>query len=182
MALCDQLADFLSRIHGLPLERVRDVVLQDDTALDALLTEATQYVPLVDGYLLPDCRRALATFVNTPPPPEPAVLAFCHNDLGAEHLLAVSDGTVLSGVIDWSDAAVTDPARDLGLILRDLGPAVAKAVLSMTGATDPHATLVRAAFYARCRLLEDLAYGLRTPDRRHVEHALRHFGRTFGDG
>jgi aminoglycoside phosphotransferase (APT) family kinase protein len=34
-----------------------------------------------------------------------------HADLGAEHILEL-DGT-LTGIIDWSDAAITDPALDL---------------------------------------------------------------------
>jgi aminoglycoside phosphotransferase (APT) family kinase protein len=30
----------------------------------------------------------------------------------------------VTGIIDWSDAAIADPARDLALIYRDLGPEV----------------------------------------------------------
>jgi aminoglycoside phosphotransferase (APT) family kinase protein len=65
----------------------------------------------------------------------------------------------VTGVIDWSDAGLTDPAHDFGLILRDLGPtALAGAVRAYGG----EVSTVRAWFYARCKLLEDLAYGLRT--------------------
>lgn len=181
MALCDQLGSFISNIHGLPLDDVRDVAPRDDTGLDVFLAEATKHVPLVAGHLPPGGRRVLETFVSTPPPPRAAMVTFCHNDLGAEHLLATSEGTVLTGVIDWSDAAIADPARDLGLIFRDLGRDVAAAVLSLSDATRADTIWTRAAFYARCALLEDLAYGLLTPDRRYVEHALRRFNRTFSD-
>ena len=182
MALCDQLGSFLSGIHGLSLEHVRDVAPLEDTGLDVFLAEAMEHVPFVAGHLPPEGRRVLETFVSTPPPAAPSMVTFCHNDLGAEHLLAISDGTVLTGVIDWSDAALADPARDLGLIFRDLGPDVAAAVLSLSDLTHSDAMWIRAAFYARCALVEDLAYGLRAPDRRYVEHALRHFKRTFENG
>ncbi|HEY3034110.1 MAG TPA: hypothetical protein VGJ54_05560, partial [Streptosporangiaceae bacterium] len=61
-----------------------------------------------------------------------------------------------------SDAALTDPARDFGLVHRDLGPAALAAALTNYPAGDTAALRERAAFYARCGLLEDLAYGRKT--------------------
>lgn len=85
-------------------------------------------------------RDAVGAFLEEAPPPAAprAALVLCHDDLGIEHVL-VDDAGAVTGVIDWSDAAVADPAGDLGRIHRDLGPAV---------------------FRARCGALEDLAYGL----------------------
>ncbi|NLT05345.1 MAG: hypothetical protein GXY03_03445, partial [Solirubrobacterales bacterium] len=78
------------------------------------------------------------------------------------------------GVIDWADAAVTDPAKDLGLILRDLGEealAVAHArCVAALPAADP-GLLARAVFYARCLALEDLAHGLAGGDERYSRNA-----------
>ena len=37
----------------------------------------------------------------------------------------------------------------------------------------------RAVFYARCKLLEDIAYGLRTGARRYAQAGLAHLARTF---
>ena len=34
----------------------------------------------------------------------------------------------VTGVLDWGDAAITDPAYDIGLLYRDLGPAALDAV------------------------------------------------------
>jgi aminoglycoside phosphotransferase (APT) family kinase protein len=83
----------------------------------------------------------------------------CHDDLGIEHVLADGDGAV-TGVIDWSDAAVADPAGDLGRILRDLGPGALDAALAALAPDDPEAVGERAVLRARCGALEDLAYGL----------------------
>ena len=92
--------------------------------------------------------------VEPPPPADERVLA--HADLGAEHLLA-ADGR-LTGVIDWSDAAVTDPALDFGRPYRDFGPAFLDAMLRAYGRDSP-AFRRRITFFARCAALEDLAYG-----------------------
>jgi aminoglycoside phosphotransferase (APT) family kinase protein len=91
---------------------------------------------------------------NLPSPTDERVLA--HADLGAEHLLA-ADGR-LTGMIDWSDAAVTDPALDFARPYRDFGPAFLDAMLRAYGRDSP-AFRHRITFFARCAALEDLAYG-----------------------
>ena len=85
-----------------------------------------------------------------------------HNDLGIEHVLVATATGEITGVIDWSDAALTDAAYDFGLLHRDLGPAALATALTAYRAGDTAALRERAAFYARCSLLEDLAFGSRT--------------------
>jgi len=91
---------------------------------------------------------------TAPPPTAERVLA--HADLGAEHLLAAAGR--LTGVIDWSDAAVTDPALDIARPYRDFGPAFLDALLRAYGRDSPDFRR-RITFFARCAALEDLAYG-----------------------
>jgi aminoglycoside phosphotransferase (APT) family kinase protein len=173
------LSAFISALHSVPVSRVLGIAEPDNPGMGACRAEAERAWPVVAAILSHDCRHVVESFLRAPLPPEPHRLTFCHNDLGAEHLLATSDGTALTGVIDWSDATVADPARDLGLILRDLGPVVADAIATRTHAADDHAFMARAVFYARCALIEDLAYGLRTASRPYVAHALNTFWRTF---
>ncbi|WP_238010006.1 phosphotransferase [Dactylosporangium sp. AC04546] len=88
--------------------------------------------------------------------PEPARrLVLAHADLGAEHLLE-RDGAV-TGVIDWTDAAVTDPALDFARLYRDFGPAFLADTLDAYGGEPPAPE--RVTFFARCAALEDLAFG-----------------------
>ncbi len=56
------------------------------------------------------------------PQPRARTRVVAHADLGAEHILAL-DGR-LTGIIDWSDAAITDPAVDFARVYRDFGPGV----------------------------------------------------------
>lgn len=139
-----RLGAFLTELHAIELPLVAHLVpadpadpgdwLEDLTGPPALLAEVRATVPP------PGTRRVLA-----------------HTDLGAEHLLE-QDGAV-TGVIDWSDAAVTDPALDFARLLRDGGPGFLREVLDAYGLQRPDAdATARIAFFARCAALEDLAH------------------------
>jgi aminoglycoside phosphotransferase (APT) family kinase protein len=127
-------------------------------------------------------RRQVEDFLGRTPPAGPHVEAFCHNDLGAEHLLVDVGRGEITGIIDWTDAAVTDPARDLALIYRDLGPEVFERTLAHHGEPFDGADRERSAFYARCKLLEDVARGSSASGaRRYAEAGLAHLDRVFAD-
>ena len=70
-----------------------------------------------------------------------------------------SDLGEVTGIIDWSDAAICDRAHDFGLLLRDLGPGALDATLASYGTK---IDIERAWFYARCAAIEDLNYGVET--------------------
>jgi aminoglycoside phosphotransferase (APT) family kinase protein len=181
MVLVDQLVGFLTAIHGVPLGEVRHLVETDDYPFDAHLADAQSNFTRVASHLPPEGRRAVEAFLMASPPPASKTAVLCHNDLGAEHLLASHDGTIITGAFDWTDAAIADPAKDLGLPLRDLGPALIAAVAARLKSDAHERILERAKFYARCGLLEDLVYGLTVGHRRYAERAMAHLRLTFGD-
>ena len=112
--------------------------------------------PLLDGDTR---RRAQRLFdeVETLVDFEPVLL---HADLGPDHLL-VRDGR-LSGVIDWGDARVGDPALDYAWLLN--GPFADWDV-------DPDLRR-RARFYHRLGPWYETHYGLFTQQPAHVERGL----------
>jgi aminoglycoside 2''-phosphotransferase len=57
---------------------------------------------------------------------QPAVL---HGDLSPDHFLADTEQARLTGVIDWGDARIGDPAWDLVYIYEDYGPRTLNAFL-----------------------------------------------------
>lgn len=182
--LAPVLGGFLDGLHRAPSEKVEHLVERDTYPLAAWLEDAERDYRGIANRLPAAGRRLVEGFLGTPPPPEPRVLAFCHNDLGAEHLLvdagANAEAIAVTGVIDWADAAITDPARDLAMVYRDLGPDVFDLTLEHYGGRFDGADRGRATFYARCKLLEDAAYGFAVPSaRRHAETALAHLDRTF---
>lgn len=99
---------------------------------------------------------AVDVFLSDPLPAEareagPGVL--CHADLKGEHLFVSEDGTRLTAIIDWSDAAIADPACDLAGLAIWLGPGFVREVLRHYGGSADEGTYHRAVFLARAGLL-----------------------------
>jgi aminoglycoside phosphotransferase (APT) family kinase protein len=144
------LGELLTAMHAVPVDRWTDLVDTDDHPLAEWRREAaeTYATPPHDGY----------------------TTAFSHNDLGIEHVLIDPVAWTVTGVIDWSDAAIVDPAYDFGLLYRDLGPAALRRYRN--DASDAAALTERAVFYARCSVFEDLAYGVETGRDKYVDKSL----------
>ena len=105
-------------------------------------------------------RAAIETVLAGSAPTPPARRTLIHGDLGAEHVFV--DAGRITGIIDWGDAAIGDPALDHGHLLRDLGP--------IAGGGE------RARLYAVYTALEDLAYGLQTGRDSYRTNALAALG------
>ncbi|WP_214108998.1 phosphotransferase family protein [Acrocarpospora catenulata] len=177
--LAAPLGAFLNRLHTAPAERVAALVPRDAYSLEELREEAERdYRDIVPHIPVPS-RRHVEDFLARTAPREPDTLTFCHNDLGSEHILVNAETSTITGVIDWSDAAIADPAHDLALIFRDLGPEIFDLTLAHYEGPFDVTAHERALFYARCALLEDIAYGLRTGGRQYSDAGLAHLDRTF---
>ena len=105
---------------------------------------------------VPAGRRAAIDAVLAASAPAPPARRVLIHGLGAEHVLV--DAGHITGVIDWGDAVIGDPALDRGRLLRDLGP--------LAGGGE------RARLYAVCTALEDLAFGLEAGADRYRTNAL----------
>jgi aminoglycoside phosphotransferase (APT) family kinase protein len=156
-AIVAQLRAFLEVLH----RTQADAAEPDEVPNDQWLAEAAQTHQALAPHIPAAHRAAIEAFLSTPPPPDTDENALCHNDLGIEHILVT--GEDVTGVIDWSDAALTDPARDYAKLYRDLGPI----------AGPPGHLRERAVFYARCGALEDLAYGLANDEPLYTEKSLK---------
>lgn len=176
------LGELLTALHAAPLDRLAGLVDADHPPSAAWLSEAAHDYATVAGQLPAAYRRSVEAFLDAPPPDDEYVPAFSHNDLGIEHVLVDPGTWTVSGILDWSDAAVVDPAHDFGLLHRDLGPAAAHAAISSYRAddNDPAALGERALFHARCTVLEDLAHGIGTGRSRYVDKSLAALGWLFG--
>lgn len=91
--------------------------------------------------------------------------AIVHGDLAEENVL-VTDG-VISGVLDWADAHVGDPATDLAWLVSAIAPETLEIVLEAYDHArydmDPH-RLTRAELGAELALARWLLHGVRTGD------------------
>jgi aminoglycoside phosphotransferase (APT) family kinase protein len=71
--------------------------------------------------------------VPAPPAPDPGSRRLCHNDIGAEHLVVDPARGRLAGVLDWTDAMVTDPVVDFAGLITVGGYELIEAVVSAYG-------------------------------------------------
>lgn len=176
--LADQLADFLGMLHATPLAEI-GAILDDDPFPHAdALAEAKEAAAVVAPVLDPAQRETLDRFLESTPPPDCDRRCFCHNDLGAEHVLVDVSNATAVGIIDWSDAATTDPARDLARLKRDLPRTAYQRIIARYpfGDSDIDA---RVTFLSRCYLLEDLKYGISAHRDEYTHNALDQFGDVF---
>jgi aminoglycoside phosphotransferase (APT) family kinase protein len=98
----------------------------------------------------------------------PIASGLIHGDLGPEHIRVV--GEEVTGIIDWGDACVFDPALDLAWTTLGSATAFAEAVVS---AYEPDAELLaRARDWHLLGPWHEVLYGLGSGGRGFVESGL----------
>jgi aminoglycoside phosphotransferase (APT) family kinase protein len=102
----EKLAEFLQALHAFPVERARQLGLPDHERALSHERFSRHVLPSLDGSERRAAEALLAEYVEAE---HPWVTA--HTDLLAPHVL-VRRGA-LTGVIDWADARIADPAIDL---------------------------------------------------------------------
>ena len=107
----------LATVHAVPADAARAAgvreVASDDVAKHEWFRHGVEvalglrgHYPAVDGAI---------DWVESAVPSIPQYmgpLRFTHSDLGPDHLLVDRDTGALTGIIDWTDATLGDPARD----------------------------------------------------------------------
>jgi aminoglycoside 2''-phosphotransferase len=117
-ALAPALATFLNELHSFPLVQAFQNNVQDHTPMQwrALYQERyadlqVRVFPMLDKVLRARSEQLWEDFLENE-----ALFAFqpglIHCDLGCEHILCDPVRGVLSGVIDWGDSTIGDPALD----------------------------------------------------------------------
>ncbi|GII06135.1 phosphotransferase family protein [Planobispora takensis] len=171
-SLAAQLSGLLAVLHAISPESMAGLAAVDDQPMTEWLAEAAAFYPAVAGRLPARFRPRVEAFLAADPPSRGHARMFTHNDLGAEHVLVDPAGWAVTDILDWTDAALTDPAYDHGLLHRDLGPAVLAEL--------PSDVRERAVFYARCSVLEELAYALESGKQKYAANALSALAWLFG--
>lgn len=111
--LAKQIANFLSSLHKIPHKSVKkygtktvdakkkykDLVFNTNKYIFPRVSQKDQL--LIDGYL-----REFKNYLKFPKK------VFTHNDLYSKHILLGKNKKYISGIIDFSDRRIDDPARD----------------------------------------------------------------------
>jgi aminoglycoside phosphotransferase (APT) family kinase protein len=168
-----RLGELLSVLHAVPVEHLAGLVDVDAQPLAAWRGEAAETDAAVAGEVPVGDRRPVEEFLEAPVSAGGWVPVCAHNALGIEHVLVDPDTGRATGVIDWGDAAIVEPAIDFGLLHRDLGPGAARGLGELPNrgqrSRDP-----RGASRLLCQVPPpgDLAYGVRTGQDRYLDKRL----------
>lgn len=160
------LGEFLAALHGIEIpDSVREWAPGDNLRRADLLHRAPMIKEKLGQIDLPANRYVqLVELVDTltPTPPWDGPTRWLHGDLYARHLI-VDESRRISGVIDWGDTHLGDPAEDLSIAFSFLPPSARTQFREAYGPVD-EATWDRARFRA-------IFYGA----------FLIHYGREIGD-
>jgi aminoglycoside 2''-phosphotransferase len=125
------LATFLKTLHALPIENGLEcgLVQIDAAKIAGHLREET--AKTFHGSLEPEVQRSLdrtlERWSSRRDDQRPALL---HCDIGPGHVLYDPSALRLSGVIDFGDLVIGDPARDFIYIYEDFGPLILHEILT----------------------------------------------------
>jgi aminoglycoside phosphotransferase (APT) family kinase protein len=164
-ALAAQLGEFLAALHTFPREQATRAGIAEADAAD-WLEQQRELLERCEAEAMPllaesERRRARAVFGDFlsgwDSSLEPALV---HADLGPAHIL--HRGSSISGVIDWSDARLGDPALDFAWLLHGTRESFGEALVgAYCGSLAVDSALsARALFYHRLGPWHEVLFGL----------------------
>jgi aminoglycoside phosphotransferase (APT) family kinase protein len=162
-----RLGELLRCLHDMPVTIYVETGIPEDTAARAELLATLERLlhrvtPLLPEHLREPGRALLRRVALRTP------VTLVHGNLVGHHVLR-RDGQ-LTGVIDWSDARVGDPALDLAWALYETPEPFAEAVATAYRVTDDE--LARALDWYRLAPWYDVLWGLGPGGRSYVEDGL----------
>ena len=158
---------FLRALHATPVDEavargVPEAARASAAVVETLAKFRSEVLPLLPS----GCRAAGTSLLDAVGPAPPTNLV--HADLGPDHLLG--DGGDVTGVIDWSDTVIGDPALDLSWGLHGSSAEFAAA---LDAAYRPDADLVRRArLWHQLGPWHEVGYGLDSEQAEFVSSGL----------
>ena len=171
-----QLGSFLAALHSFPLPRAMRLTRTDPESPGWLAQqEELRERSERDAYPLlepEERRRADHVFEEYFASVDGVSPALVHGDLGPDHVLSSTD--TVTGVIDWSDASVGDPAIDLAWPTHATPREVAEALLDAYG-PESAGPSERSPYYYRVAHLHEVLHALDHDDAALLERGLHAF-------
>jgi aminoglycoside phosphotransferase (APT) family kinase protein len=170
------LGEFLSSLHAFPVETA--------TTLDVPAYPAALLLEEVRDETLGDLHRIRAAMPDAPegewrrffertPDSAGVTPVLVHGDLAAEHILIDPDAREVTGVIDWSELSVGDPAIDIAGLCHWGGTELGAAVLSHYQPRPDDGLLTRARYLGACRGVGDIVFSLETGRSEYLQAGAR---------
>jgi len=170
------LGSFLAALHAFPVPRATRFTRADPESQGWLEQQeelrersAREVYPLLEPDERTRADRVFEEYFSSVDDISPALV---HGDLGPDHVLCSTD--TVTGVIDWSDATIGDPAIDLAWPTHATPREFAEALLEAYG-PDSAGPSERSPYYYRVAHLHEVLHALDHDDAALLEHGLRAF-------
>lgn len=173
-----QLSNFLNQLHHFPLlnvERLK-VTMSDGAGwrqryLDFYSKIQVQVLGLLDETSSSQVREFFEEYLGFEVnfKFEPVLI---HGDLSSEHILFDAEKGLVTGVIDWGDSTVGDPAFDFTGLKYDFGDDFTGMVLSGYEGVKDTNFVSRIKFYSRLIPFYEVIFGQTVASEAHVQHGL----------
>lgn len=160
--LAPAIGQFLTWLHAFPVEEAaaQGVPQQSlDSVIDEIRADALDDLQVVSEVAPEAPVVSVLRHLLDGPVPSTSRAVLVHNDLAAEHILVDDGCRRVTGVIDWSDIAISDPTVDFAGMFHWGGRAFAEAVLASYDGPIDEGLRTRATFMAVCRGVMDVAFG-----------------------
>ena len=181
-ALAGQLAAFLSALHRFSVAEAAQLGVPGGSTAEWRAEYAALYADFAEHCfpLLDEHERARAVVLWEGYLGEPANFAFTpaliHRDLSPEHILHDAATSTLTGVIDWGDASIGDPAHDFTGITRSFGQQFTQRVLARYSLPTEGSFWRRVAFYGAIGPFYSIRFGQLSGDEAHITRGLELLG------
>lgn len=159
--LSKQIGTFLTRLHQFPITRLRQEFPQAPE--HPWLDQCRELCDEVKEFVLPELPVALGDRIDalfedfiTELSATPINAVFVHGDLEPAHILWDSSTQRITGVIDFDDGGIGDPAWDMRLLLHYYGADALLAILEAYEATPADDFFTRRVhFYSKAGYFQD---------------------------
>jgi aminoglycoside phosphotransferase (APT) family kinase protein len=175
LSIARQLGRFLDGLHSFPTARVSELGVRTYDPSSWLeqtrifYAEARQRVfPFLDTQ---ERRRAIRFIERHLTADADSRFTLMHGDLKPEHVLCDTATGLVTGVIDWTDARVGDPAVDFAWLVHATNKEFREALLGSYSSADPD-LVERAHFYYRIEPWHILIFGLQNHRQQLINSGL----------
>ena len=173
-----QLGEFVSALHAVPIAAARrhgalggDAASRREAYRGFYATVRSNMLPLFSereqATIVAFWSRYLdddACFAFTP--------TLVHRDLNTEHVLFDPATDHLTGIIDWGDAGIDDPAVDFAGVRRELGTEFVRQMLAAYHHPLDPSFFRRMDFYEGMEPFHEIHFGQVNGDAAHLEHGI----------
>lgn len=155
---------FLRALHAVPVSEARQRGVPDwqPVAWDRFEQEVVPMIAAAERGLVQPATQLLERCAHAPR------VSLIHADLGPAHIRVA--GGAVTGIIDWTDACIGDPALDLAWVLYGARPAFAEAVKAAYGAN--HDLVRRAHDWHLLGPWHEVTYGLDLDNPEYISSGL----------